>query len=82
MKDIRSRVVAGVAATCIIPLLFTMYLMTCWYTEELQSSSVIVVLTIMAVLILFGGVAILKSIPAGAGTGCCGGAPASDAPKG
>lgn len=64
MQNIRSRIVAGVAATCIIPLLFIMYLMSCWYMQELQNPATIVVLTIMAVLIFIGGLAILKSIPA------------------
>ncbi|NOY79525.1 MAG: hypothetical protein GXP31_00830 [Kiritimatiellaeota bacterium] len=64
-REIRTRVVSAVATSVVLPLMIVMYLMSRWASGRLNSPGTIVVLVLLALVLIGGGLNILRTIDSG-----------------
>lgn len=63
-RDIRNRLASAVATAVVLPLMIVMYLMSRWASGNLDSAGTIVVLVLLALVLIGGGLNILRQVDA------------------
>lgn len=61
MNNFRSKIVNAVALAVVLPLLIVVYLMTQWASGALDNPTTIVILTLLALVLIAGGLNILRT---------------------
>ncbi len=64
-REIRTRAVSAVATSVVLPLMIVMYLMSRWAAGRLNNPGTIIVLVVLALILIGGGLNILRTIESG-----------------